>query len=318
MVNKINSHEEAREWLLNKITPTERHNRIGQAVALGLAGGALGAGAGYLAKKRAGTGMLIGGALGAIGGYAMKPRMTTEDNRRIAQGTLAGFKTFHVIATLPSGQVFHETYKTAEDAKAIAGKLKQNGNKAYVVSSDEYGAKQENRQFGFLKHIRGGSSKADYKRGLTNFGNTNENFFKGEHHIGLSKEAKEAFQKDAIAAGESKVIGEKQFLGNTLGSLGGALTGGGLGYLAGKKIAGLKSEEAYIKEYLSKHPGAKKADAQKAYQERLKRFQSIGANVGALGGGYLGSRVGGNLGRKVGQKHAEKLTKELVTTGNIK
>lgn len=56
MVNKINSHEEAREWLLNKITPTERHNRIGQAVTLGLAGGALGAGAG------------LGAGVGYIGG----------------------------------------------------------------------------------------------------------------------------------------------------------------------------------------------------------------------------------------------------------
>lgn len=40
----IKSQDDARNWLLNKVTPTEGNNRVGQAVAMGL----LGAGVGYL------------------------------------------------------------------------------------------------------------------------------------------------------------------------------------------------------------------------------------------------------------------------------
>ena len=303
-MNKINSHEEAREWLLNKITPTERHNRIGQAVTLGLAGGALGAGAGYLAKKRAVTGMLIGGALGAIGGYAMKPRMTTEDNRRIAQGTLAGFKTFHVIATLPSGQVFHETYKTAEDAKAIAGKLKQNGNKAYVVSSDEYGAKQENRQFGLFK-----SDREIYAGGVKSWDETNQHLgkLKDKH---LNNKVAQAIMKDKATAGSDAVIKRRQDIGQSVGVLAGTGAGIGLGHLAGKGIAGLKSEESYIKEYLSKHPGAKEKDAKEAYQKRLEKFKAGGRVIGGVAGLTLGGYLGQKYGHKQGLKRADALTKE--------
>ena len=72
----IKSQDDARNWLLNKATPTERNNRVGQAVAMGLLGAGLGAGVNYGINRSAKKGMLIGGALGALGGYMIKPRVS--------------------------------------------------------------------------------------------------------------------------------------------------------------------------------------------------------------------------------------------------
>ena len=311
----IKNQDDAKNYVISKFAPTNREKRIGQAISGGLLGAGLGAGVNYGINGSAKKGLLIGGALGALGGYSMKPTITTEDERNIGGGIISAFNLFYVVGSLPSGEIYYKSHTNLQDAKKDANNLKAQGVNAFVVTPNSF---ESNRQFGFLKHIRGGSSKADFKRGVEAFGENNKNFIKTVDLKSLPKEAQEAYRKDILTAGQNKVIKEKRFLGNALGSIGGALTGGGLGYLAGKKIAGLKSEEAYIKEYLSKHPGANKQEAQKAYQERLKKFQSIGANVGALGGGYLGSRVGDKLGRKAGIKDARRLSNELRTTGDIK
>lgn len=310
----IKNQDDAKNYVISKFAPTDKDKRIGQAITGGLLGAGLGAGVNYGINGSARKGLLIGGALGALGGYTMKPNITKEDERNIGAGVISGAGRYFVIASLPSGEVYHKDFKNILEAKQDAADFKAKGIKAFVVAPDEFN-NVSNRQFGFLKHIRGGSSDKDFKDGIIEYGKTNKKFMDSVDLKKLPKEAQEAIKKDALTAGQNKVIGEKRFLGNTLGSLGGALAGGGAGYLAGKKIAGLKSEETYIKEYLAKHPRANKQEAQKAYQDRLKKFQTIGANLGALGGGYLGSRVGDKLGRKAGIKDARRLSDELMKRG---
>lgn len=308
----IKNQQDAQDYVLNKYAPTTRERKIGQAISGGLIGAGLGAGINYGFNGSAKKGLLIGGALGALGGYNMKPIVTKEDDVNIGGGILSAFNLFYVVGSLPTGEVYYKSHKSLQDAKMDANNLKAQGVKAFVVTPNSF---ESNRQFGFLDNFRGTSSSKDFQRGVMEYGKANKKFMDSVDLKKLPKEAQDAIKKDILTAGQKEVIKEKRFLGNTLGSLGGALTGGGLGYLAGKKIAGLKSEEAYIKEYLSKHPGAKKEEAQKAYQDRLKRFKSIGTNIGALGGGYLGSRVGDKLGRKSGIKDARRLSDELMKRG---
>lgn len=120
----IKNQEDAKNWLLNKISPTERDNRIGQAVAMGLLGAGLGAGANYGINRSAKKGMLIGGALGALGGYMIKPKVSAEDNRNIGAGVISGAGRYFVIASLPSGEVYHKDFKNILEAKQDAANFK--------------------------------------------------------------------------------------------------------------------------------------------------------------------------------------------------
>ena len=311
----IKSQDDAKNYLINKVKPTDLSNRVGQAIGLGLLGGTLGAGFSKVRREPINKGVLIGGALGAVGGFLAKPKLTQQDNERVARGVLSGVKKYYVIASLPSGQVFLEDYSNVNEAKGIADKLKQSGHKAFVVTPEEFNKGVENRQFGFLDNFRGTSSDRDFKNGIIEYGKTNKKFMDSVDLKKLPKEAQDALKKDALTAGQNRVIGEKRALGQSIGAIGGIAAGGGLGYLLGKKIAGLKSEEAYIKEYLAKHPNAKESDAKEAYKQRLAKFMKVGANVGMAAGGALGTQIGDRYGRKAGIKDARRLSNELMNRG---
>ena len=147
------------------------------------------------------------------------------------------------------------------------------------------------------------------------YGKANKKFMDSVDLKKLPKESQDAIKKDILTAGQKEVINEKRALGQSIGAIGGIAAGGGLGYLLGKKIAGLKSEEAYIKEYLSKHPGAKEKDAKEAYKQRLAKFMKVGANVGMAAGGALGTQIGDKYGRKAGIKDARQISNELMKRG---
>lgn len=104
----------------------------------------------------------------------------------------------------------------------------------------------------------------------------------------------------ARAAG-AEIIKNYKRGGMLSGGILGGVAGGGLGYLVGKGIAGLKNKDTYIKEYLSKHPGASQAEAVAAYKKRASNFKKAGAGLGAvagaLGGGYAMSKKGANIGK---------------------
>lgn len=311
----IKSQDDAKNYLINKVKPTDLSNRVGQAIGLGLLGGTLGAGLSKVRREPIKKGVLIGGALGAIGGLVAKPKLTEQDNENVARGVLSGLKKYYVIASLPSGQVFLESYSNVNEAKGIANKLKEAGHKSFVVTPEEFNKGVENRQFGFLDSFRGTSSDRDFKNGIIEYGKANKKFMDSVDLKKLPKEAQDALKKDALTAGQNKVIGEKRALGQSIGAIGGIAAGGGLGYLLGKKIAGLKSEEAYIKEYLAKHPNAKESDAKEAYKQRLAKFMKVGANVGMAAGGALGTQIGDRYGRKAGIKDARGLSNELMKRG---
>ena len=311
----IKSQDDAKNYLINKVKPTDLSNRVGQAIGLGLLGGTLGAGLSKVRREPIKKGVLIGGALGALGGLITKPSLTEGDNERVARGVLSGLNKYYVIASLPSGQVFLESYSNVNEAKGIANKLKEAGHKSFVVTPEEFNKGVENRQFGFLDSFRGTSSDRDFKNGIIEYGKANKKFMDSVDLKKLPKEAQDALKKDALTAGQNKVIGEKRALGQSIGAIGGIAAGGGLGYLLGKKIAGLKSEEAYIKEYLAKHPNAKESDAKEAYKQRLAKFMKVGANVGMTAGGALGTQIGDRYGRKAGIKDARQLSNELMKRG---
>lgn len=311
----IKNQDDAKNYLINKVKPTDLSNRVGQAIGLGLLGGTLGAGFSKVRREPIKKGVLIGGALGALGGLITKPSLTEGDNERVARGVLSGLKKYYVIASLPSGQVFLESYSNVNEAKGIANKLKEAGHKSFVVTPEEFNKGVENRQFGFLDSFRGTSSDRDFKSGIIEYGKTNKKFMDSVDLNKLPKDAQDALKKDALTAGQNKVIGEKRALGQSIGAIGGIAAGGGLGYLLGKKIAGLKSEEAYIKEYLAKHPNAKELDAKEAYKQRLAKFMKAGANVGMAAGGALGTQIGDRYGRKAGIKDARQLSNELMKRG---
>lgn len=311
----IKSQDDAKNYLINKVKPTDLSNRVGQAIGLGLLGGTLGAGLSKVRREPIKKGVLIGGALGALGGLITKPSLTEGDNERVARGVLSGLNKYYVIASLPSGQVFLESYSNVNEAKGIANKLKEAGHKSFVVTPEEFNKGVENRQFGFLDSFRGTSSDRDFKNGIIEYGKANKKFMDSVDLKKLPKEAQDALKKDALTAGQNKVIGEKRALGQSIGAIGGIAAGGGLGYLLGKKIAGLKSEEAYIKEYLAKHPNAKESDAKEAYKQRLAKFMKVGANVGVVAGGALGTQIGDRYGRKAGIKDARQLSNELMKRG---
>lgn len=311
----IKNQDDAKNYLINKVKPTDLSNRVGQAIGLGLLGGTLGAGLSKVRKEPINKGLLIGGALGTLGGFLAKPSLTEGDNERVARGVLSGIKKYYVIASLPSGQVFLEDYSNVNEAKGIADKLKQSGHKAFVVTPEEFNKGVENRQFGFLDNFRGTSSSKDFQKGVMEYGKANKKFMDSVDLKKLPKEAQDAIKKDILTAGQKEVINEKRALGQSIGAIGGITAGGGLGYLLGKKIAGLKSEEAYVKEYLAKHPGAKEKDAKEAYKQRLAKFMKVGANVGMAAGGALGTQIGDKYGRKAGIKDARELSNELMKRG---
>ena len=99
----------------------------------------------------------------------------------------------------------------------------------------------------------------------------------------------------ARAAG-AEIIKNYKRGGRLSGGVMGGVAGSGLGYLAG-----LKNKDTYIKEYLSKHPGASQAEAEAAYKKRASNFKKAGAGLGAvagvLGGGYAMSKKGANIGK---------------------
>lgn len=303
----IKSQDDARNWLLNKATPTEGNNRVGQAVAMGLLGAGLGAGVNYGINRSAKKGMLIGGALGALGGYMIKPRVSAEDNRNMGAGVLSGMGQYFVIASLPSGEVYHKGFRSLQEAKQDAADFKAKGIKAFVVAPDEFNT---SRQFGLIDlgnernlEIFGKAAKAhvdDYK---------SKNGLAPRSAAELAK-----LERSARVEGMKAVKQHYGQLAAGAGSIGGAAVGTGVGYLAGKGIAKLKSKDAYIKEYLSKHPDANERDALEAYQNRVKSYQKIGGFLGAAAGIYGGHKLGRNYGLKQGAKIAARTSNRTMLT----
>nr|DAX20197.1 MAG TPA: TraT complement resistance protein [Caudoviricetes sp.] len=301
----IKNQDDARNWLLNKISPTERDNRIGQAVAMGLLGAGLGAGANYGINRSARKGMLIGGALGALGGYMIKPKVSAEDNRNMGAGVLSGMSQYYVIASLPSGEVYNKAFKSIQEAKQDAADFKSKGIKAFVVAPDEFNS---SRQFGLIDlgnkknfEVFGKAAKAhveEYKSKNGSIPKTSADLAK--------------LERSARVAGMKAVKHHYGQLGAGAGSIGGAAVGTGVGYLAGKGIAKLKSKDAYIKEYLSKHPDANERDALEAYQNRVKSYQKIGGFLGAAAGIYGGHKLGRNYGLKQGAKIAARTSNRTI------
>lgn len=303
----IKNQDDARNWLLNKISPTERDNRIGQAVAMGLLGAGLGAGANYGINRSAKKGMLIGGALGALGGYMIKPKVSAEDNRNIGAGVISGAGRYFVVASLPSGEVYHKDFKNILEAKQDAADFKAKGIKAFVVAPDDFNG-VSNRQFGLID--------LGNKRNFEVFGNAAKahvDEYRSKNGLTPRTSADLAkLERSARVAGMKAV---KQHYGNIAagaGSIGGAAVGTGVGYLAGKGIAKLKSKDTYIKEYLSKHPDASERDALEAYQNKVKSYQKIGGFLGAAAGIYGGYKLGRNYGLKEGAKIAARTRNRTI------
>lgn len=130
-----------------------------------------------------------------------------------------------------------------------------------------------------------------------------------------ANEGKKTSNKEKIRSGTEALVKSYKTGGTFGGGLIGGVAGGGLGYLAGKGIAGLKNKDTYIKEYLSKHPGANQAEAEASYKKRASNFKKAGAGLGAvagaLGGGYLGRKDG----QKAGKMKALHLMRELRKDG---
>lgn len=303
----IKSQDDARNWLLNKISPTERDNRIGQAVAMGLLGAGLGAGANYGINRSAKKGMLIGGALGALGGYMIKPRVSAEDNRNMGAGVLSGMGQYFVIASLPSGEVYHKGFRNLQEAKQDAADFKAKGIKAFVIAPDEF---TTSRQFGLID--------LGNKRNLEIFGNAAKahvDDYKSKNGLAPRSAAELAkLERSARVAGMKAVKQHYGNFGGNIGSIGGAAVGSGVGYLAGKGVAKLKNKDTYIKEYLSKHPDASERDALEAYQNRVKSYQKIGGFLGAAAGIYGGHKLGRNYGLKQGAKIAARTSNRTMLT----
>lgn len=303
----IKSQDDARNWLLNKATPTERNNRVGQAVTMGLLGAGLGAGANYGINKSAKKGMLIGGALGALGGYMIKPKVSAEDNRAMGAGVLSGMGQYFVIASLPSGEVYHKGFRNLQEAKQDAADFKSKGIKAFIVAPEDFSS---SRQFGLID--------LGHKKNLEVFGKgakayVDEYKSKG----GTAPKTEAALAKEIRNARVAGMKAVKQHYGNfggNIGSIGGAAVGSGVGYLAGKGVAKLKNKDTYIKEYLSKHPGASERDAQEAYAKRVKSFQTIGGLLGGAAGIYGGYNLGRNYGLKEGAKIAARTSNRTMLT----
>ena len=303
----IKSQDDARNWLLNKATPTERNNRVGQAVAMGLLGAGLGAGANYGINRSAKKGILIGGALGALGGYMIKPKVSAEDNRNIGAGVLSGMGQYFVIASLPSGEVYHKGFINLQEAKQDAADFKSKGIKAFIVAPEDFSS---SRQFGLID--------LGHKKNLEVFGKgakayVDEYKSKG----GTAPKTEAALAKEIRNARVAGMKAVKQHYGNfggNIGSIGGAAVGSGVGYLAGKGVAKLKNKDTYIKEYLSKHPGASERDAQEAYAKRVKSFQTIGGLLGSAAGIYGGYNLGRNYGLKEGAKIAARTSNRTILT----
>lgn len=57
----IKSQDDAKNYLINKVKPTDLSNRVGQAIGLGLVGGTLGAGLSKVRKEPIKKGVLVGG-----------------------------------------------------------------------------------------------------------------------------------------------------------------------------------------------------------------------------------------------------------------
>lgn len=303
----IKSQDDARNWLLNKVTPTEGNNRVGQAVAMGLLGAGLGAGANYGINRSAKKGILIGGALGALGGYMIKPRVSAEDNRNMGAGILSGMGQYYVIASLPSGEVYHKGFRNLQEAKQDAADFKSKGIKAFIVAPEDFSS---SRQFGLID--------LGYKKNLEVFGKgakayVDEYKSKG----GTAPKTEAALAKEIRNARVAGMKAVKQHYGNfggNIGTIGGAAVGSGVGYLAGKGVAKLKNKDTYIKEYLSKHPGASERDAQEAYAKRVKSFQTIGGLLGGAAGIYGGYNLGRNYGLKEGAKIAARTSNRTMLT----
>nr|DAN33321.1 MAG TPA: hypothetical protein [Caudoviricetes sp.] len=303
----IKSQDDARNWLLNKATPTEKNNRVGQAVAMGLLGAGLGAGVNYGINRSAKKGMLIGGALGALGGYMIKPKVSAEDNRNMGAGVLSGMGQYFVIASLPSGEVYHKGFRNLQEAKQDAADFKLKGIKAFIVAPDEFSS---SRQFGLID--------LGHKKNLEVFGKgakayVDEYKSKG----GTAPKTEAALAKEIRNARVAGMKAVKQHYGNfggNIGTIGGAAVGSGVGYLAGKGVAKLKNKDTYIKEYLSKHPGASERDAQEAYAKRVKSFQTIGGLLGGAAGIYGGYNLGRNYGLKEGAKIAARTSNRTMLT----
>lgn len=121
-------------------------------------------------------------------------------------------------------------------------------------------------------------------------------------HLEANKGKESSVSVDSMSRAGGEALIKSYKTGGTFGGgILGGVAGGGLGYLAGKGIAGLKNKDTYIKEYLSKHPGANQAEAEASYKKRASNFKKAGAGLGAvagaLGGGYLGRKNGQNMGK---------------------
>ena len=303
----IKSQDDARNWLLNKATPTERNNRVGQAVAMGLLGAGLGAGVNYGINRSAKKGMLIGGALGALGGYMIKPRVSAEDNRNMGAGVLSGMGQYFVIASLPSGEVYHKGFRNLQEAKQDAADFKSKGIKAFIVAPEDFSS---SRQFGIIQ-LRHKKNRELFWKGSKAY--VDEYKSKG----GTAPKTDAVLAKEIRNARVAGMKAVKQHYGNFgagVGSIGGAAVGTGVGYLAGKGVAKLKNKDTYIKEYLSKHPEARERDAQEAYAKRVKSFQTIGGLLGGAAGIYGGSKLGRNYGLKEGAKIAARTSNRTILT----
>lgn len=301
----IKNQQDAQDYVISRFAPTSREKRIGQAISGGLVGAGIGAGINYGINGSAKKGLLIGGALGALGGYAMNPVLTKEDDKNIGGGILSAFNLFYVVGSLPTGEVYYKSYKNLQDAKMDANNLKAQGVKAFVVTPNSF---ESNRQFGLID--------LGNKRNLEVFGNAAKahvDDYKKKNGISPRNATEIAkIERGARVAGMKAV---KQHYGNFgagVGSIGGAAVGTGVGYLTGKGIAKLKNKDTYIKEYLSKHPGASEREAQEAYAKRVKSFQTIGGLLGGAAGIYGGSKLGRNYGLKEGAKIAAKTSNKTI------
>lgn len=74
----------------------------------------------------------------------------------------------------------------------------------------------------------------------------------------------------------------------------GALTGGGLGYLAATKALGKKDD--FIAKTLRRYPGMTKAAAEEIYKETKRKYLITGTLGGAVAGGGTGVLIGSKLG----------------------
>lgn len=301
----IKNQDDAKNYVISKFAPTDKDKRIGQAITGGLLGAGLGAGVNYGINGSARKGLLIGGALGALGGYTMKPNITKEDERNIGGGIISAFNLFYVVGSLPTGEVYYKSHRSLQDAKEDANNLKSQGVKAFVVTPNSF---ESNRQFGLINL----GNKRNFEV-FNNAAKAHVDDYKSKNGIAPRNATEIAkIERGARVAGMKAVKQHYGKFGAGVGSIGGAAVGTGVGYLAGKGIAKLKSKDTYIKEYLSKHPDASERDALEAYQKRVKSYQTIGGLLGGAAGIYGGSKLGRNYGLKEGAKIAAKTSNKTI------